>query len=519
MIRSITRTLSFFSIWLAEVIRQPSLMLSLVVGPFLLLLLFGEGVKLGAPLPRTILVIPESGRDERIMPVLDELNQYLDVIDETQDVEDAKRRLSEGEADLVAVVPADPLQQIRAGRRAPVLIYTAEIDPVRATYARTYIREQIAYLNQQTLDKAIGDAQASTGRIQEQIAQARTYVRLAREAQGDINRTRQAVRDLKTVLEPIAAITGQVDAAAQGVSFVVPGIGDPSEQTRQLSRTVEQTRRNVDLLDSRLSGQGGVPTEAELAQIDQDLREIERLTSEASRIPSEVLSAPFEVDLENVAPLVPDYIDFYAPAVLALLIQHLAITLAALSMTRIRLIGLMELLRASPVRPLEVVMGNYISYGGLCALAGGLLVALLTFGLNVPVSGSWTAFIGMLGLVILSSLGIGFVVSMLSSSEQQAAQIAMLTLIGSVFFSGFIVPSDTLTPPISAIAYLFPATYAIRTLQDIMLRGVLRPRIDLPDLPNLTAVTPYLDFIILGVISVALFLITVRLFRREFQPE
>lgn len=516
MIRSITRTLSFFSSWLAEVVRQPTLMLTLVVGPFLLLLLFGEGVKLGAPLPRTILVMPESGSDERIMPVLDELNQYLDVVDETTDVEDAKRRLVEGEADLVAVVPTDPMQQIRAGKRAPVLIYTAEIDPVRATYARTYIREQVAYLNQQTLDKAIGDAQASAGEMQEGIARAREYVRLAREARGDVDRSRRALGDLKAALDPIAAMTERVDAAAQGVSFVVPGIGSPAEQTRELSRSVAETRREVDQLDARLAGGGSVPSEAELAAIDQDLQEIERLTAEASSIPSEVLSAPFEVDLENVAPLVPDYIDFYAPAVLALLLQHLAITLAALSMARVRLIGLMELLRTSPVRPLEVVTGNYISYGGLCVLAGALLVALLTFGLHVPVSGSWTAFAGMLGLVILSSLGIGFVVSMLSSSEQQAAQIAMLTLIGSVFFSGFIVPADTLSPPISAIAYLFPATYAIRTLQDVMLRGVLRPRIDIPDLAQ---ITPYLDFIVLGVVSVALFLFTVRLFRREFQPE
>jgi ABC-2 type transport system permease protein len=104
---------------------------------------------------------------------------------------------------------------------------------------------------------------------------------------------------------------------------------------------------------------------------------------------------------------------------------------------------------------------------------------------------------------------------MLSSSEQQAAQIAMLTLLGSIFFSGFIVPPETLSPPISAVAYLFPATYAIRTLQDVMLRGVLRPRIDLPDLAT---VTPYLDFVILGVAALVLFLLTVHLFRREFRP-
>ena len=83
--RAITRTLSFFSTWMAEVVRQPALMLSLVVGPFLLLLLFGEGVKLGAPMPRTILVMPEDGQDERIDPVLDDLSRYLDIVDETHD--------------------------------------------------------------------------------------------------------------------------------------------------------------------------------------------------------------------------------------------------------------------------------------------------------------------------------------------------------------------------------------------------------------------------------------------------
>jgi ABC-2 type transport system permease protein len=491
-------------------------MLSLVVGPFLLLLLFGEGVKLGAPLPRTILVMPENGQDERIDPVLDELSQYLDVVDETHDVDDARQRLIEGEADLVAVVPDDPLRQIRAGRRAPVVIYTAEIDPVRATYARTYIREQIAYLNQQTLNKAIGDAQADAGEMQEQLAQARSYVQVARDAQGDLDRSRQALRDLKTVVGPLADSVDRVNAATEGVNFVVPGIGNPSERAREFSQSVQSLQQRVDQLDARLAGGGTAPSEAELAQIDRDMEEVERRTAEATRIPSEVLSAPFAVDLENVAPLVPDYIDFYAPAVLALLIQHLAITLAALSMARIRLIGLMELLRTAPVRPLEVVTGNYISYGSLCVVAGGLLVALLTLGLKVPVSGSWAAFAGMLGLVILSSLGIGFVVSMLSSSEQQAAQIAMLTLIGSVFFSGFIVPPDTLAAPISAVAYLFPATYAIRTLQDVMLRGILRPRIDLPDLAT---VTPYLDFAILGIAALALFLLTVHLFRREFRPE
>ena len=97
---------------------------------------------------------------------------------------------------------------------------------------------------------------------------------------------------------------------------------------------------------------------------------------------------------------------------------------------------------------------------------------------------------------------IGFIISMLSSSEQQAAQIAMLVLIASVFFSGFLVSLDTIVWPVRAVSYALPATYAIRTLQDVMLRGVLR--------------TPG-DVAVLGAFSLLFFLATLLLFRREFR--
>ncbi|MBI2760026.1 MAG: ABC transporter permease, partial [Chloroflexi bacterium] len=151
----------------------------------------------------------------------------------------------------------------------------------------------------------------------------------------------------------------------------------------------------------------------------------------------------------------------------------------------------------------EVVTGNYLSYGLLCAIAGGILLALLVFALGVPVFGDVRLVIGTLALLVACSLGVGFVISMLSSSEQQAAQVAMLVLIGSVFFSGFVVALNTLVWPIRALSYALPATYAIRTLQDVMLRGVMRERTDL---------------VVLGAAAVAGFVITVWLFRREYRP-
>ena len=60
---------------------------------------------------------------------------------------------------------------------------------------------------------------------------------------------------------------------------------------------------------------------------------------------------------------------------------------------------------------------------------------------------------------------------MVSDSERQAVQLSLLTLLASVFFSGFVLPLDEFTAPVRVLAYLLPVTHGIQLLQDLMLRG------------------------------------------------
>lgn len=66
-------------------------------------------------------------------------------------------------------------------------------------------------------------------------------------------------------------------------------------------------------------------------------------------IPPDVIAAPTEAAAQNVAPTQPHLIAFFAPAVLALVLQHTAVTLSALSFVREREGGALELCRVSPV--------------------------------------------------------------------------------------------------------------------------------------------------------------------------
>ena len=189
-----------------------------------------------------------------------------------------------------------------------------------------------------------------------------------------------------------------------------------------------------------------------------------------------VIVQPFESETENVVSNSITPTDYFTPSSVALLLQHLALTFAALSIVRDRRTGLFELMRVGPLSSIEIILGKTLrlppggmrrrrrSARGVGARArraprrlDRMAVAAITVG------------------VLLSSLALGMVFAILSKTESQAVQYAMLALLAGLFFSGFILPIDGLSYPIKAISWLLPVTYGIAGLQDIMLRGEAPP--------------------------------------------
>src|SRR5688572_28309825 len=107
----------------------------------------------------------------------------------------------------------------------------------------------------------------------------------------------------------------------------------------------------------------------------------------------------------------------------------------------------------------------------LVGVVSAKMIALLHFGLGVPMQGQWLNLAGVILLELFASLGIGFVISLLSKRDTQSVQFAMLMLLGSVLFSGFFTALYYFTAPVQALAYLLPVTYGIQLLQNVMLRG------------------------------------------------
>ena len=226
-------------------------------------------------------------------------------------------------------------------------------------------------------------------------------------------------------------------------------------------------RSTVDSLRAQVGDAGSFDSATFLA----DAETLSDTVSQVTTIDPAVLVRPFAVDTASVIDVDIDPTDYFTPAALALLLQHLALTFAALSLVRDRSTGLFELLRIGPLTSTQILLGKCIAYLCIGAVVAAALTASAVFWLGVPFSGQIAWFAAMVIGVLLASLSLGMVLSSISQTESQAVQFAMLTLLAALFFSGFVLGLDNLTYPVKLISWTLPVTYGIRSFQTVMLLG------------------------------------------------
>ncbi|HET7169800.1 MAG TPA: ABC transporter permease [Candidatus Limnocylindrales bacterium] len=383
----VIRLLAFVGKELIETLRRPGAIVSLILGPFLIMAVFGLGYS-GVKRPlETVVVAPASSQLPSDAAAYQALaGEALHIDEVTRDRDAAEARLRAGVIDVVIVAPEDPEAQFRAGKQSVIEVLVDEVDPVAENYA-----------------VFLGSGLASA--VNREVIR-----RVAEEGQG------------------YAVAAGEPDAEA---------------------------------------------------------------------IPPDVVAAPTRSELVNAAPSRPGVISFFAPAVLALILQHLAVTLIAMSLVRERTSGLIELFRIAPVSTAEVMIGKILAFGILGAAIGAITIALMIVGFHVPAIGPPGAIALAVGLLLLASLGLGLLIAVLSDSERQAVQLSLLVLLASVFFSGFVLSIDEFSEPVRAVAYALPVTHGIRLLQDLMLRGTTNHAWEFLALGVIAAVTLVAAWLIL----------------------
>jgi ABC-type multidrug transport system permease subunit len=118
-----------------------------------------------------------------------------------------------------------------------------------------------------------------------------------------------------------------------------------------------------------------------------------------------------------------------------------------------------------------LIVGKLLPYTAIGFGQTLLVLLVMIFLFQVPVSGSIALLLGLSFLFLIPALGIGIVISTFAKNQGEALQLSLMTMLPSILLSGFIFPRDSMPLVIYLLGMFIPATYYLEILRGIILRG------------------------------------------------
>jgi ABC-2 type transport system permease protein len=183
------------------------------------------------------------------------------------------------------------------------------------------------------------------------------------------------------------------------------------------------------------------------------------------------LSLP--LDMEPRAWFNPNLISRYSmvPGVIAMVVLLISLMLTALSVVREKEIGTMEQILVTPIRPLELMLGKTIPFVIISMLEVVMVTVVGIYWFEVPFYGSiLVLLLGTLAF-LFNSVGLGLLISTVSSTQQQAMMAGNLFLTPAILLSGLVFPIANMPVFFQYLTYLNPLMYFIIVTQGVFLKG------------------------------------------------
>jgi len=175
------------------------------------------------------------------------------------------------------------------------------------------------------------------------------------------------------------------------------------------------------------------------------------------------------------------------PALLGVILTMTMVMITSIALTRETERGTMENLLATPVRPLEVMIGKTTPYIGIGAVQVVIVLLVATTLFRIPFTGSLLAFLIAVTVFIFANLMLGYLISTAARTQMQAMQMTFFIFLPSILLSGFMFPFRAMPGWAQAIGEALPITHFLRMVREIVLKGAGLPDI-LGDLWPLTLI-------------------------------
>ena len=162
---------------------------------------------------------------------------------------------------------------------------------------------------------------------------------------------------------------------------------------------------------------------------------------------------------------------YFVPGIIATIVLITTVILTAMSVVREREFGTLERLLVTPVARLEFLAGKMIAVAAVGLFDVVLISIIAVVWFDVPFRANVLGLLAGSLLFLMSSLGIGLLISSYAETQQQAMLLAFFIIMPMVVLSGFAFPIQNMPEAVQWLTWLDPLRYYLVVIRDVFLKG------------------------------------------------
>jgi len=163
----------------------------------------------------------------------------------------------------------------------------------------------------------------------------------------------------------------------------------------------------------------------------------------------------------------------FVPAIMGMIFMLVCALMTAVSIVREKETGTIEVLLASPARPIKIIVGKMVPFFLLSCIDLALILVIAKYALGVPMQGGVVPVVAVSLLYILLALALGLLVSTVTKTQMTAMLIAgMVMIVPVIMLSGMIFPIDNLPIVLREVSAIVPARWYIDAMRGLMVMGL-----------------------------------------------
>jgi ABC-2 type transport system permease protein len=162
----------------------------------------------------------------------------------------------------------------------------------------------------------------------------------------------------------------------------------------------------------------------------------------------------------------------FVPGIMAMILMLISAMMTSISISKEKEMGTMEVLLASPLKPIQIVLGKVTPYLLLSFINAVTIILIGTLIFGVPIKGSMVFLLAESFLFILMALSLGILISTIAPNQMTAMFISVMALmLPTILLSGFMFPIENMPLPLQILSNIMPPRWFIVIIKNIMLKG------------------------------------------------